>query len=175
MNVFNDLFGSNKKQNNKLSDFVIDYSLKFNNAVLSSYDVSKIDKLYLSNLKLESYAFTYQVIDRILFESFGHEKEKYMNLIDANTSQLFLDEINCDTSQAEFSRLINERQYEYSQMKFITNEMTDTIYWHFGSKIVPKTLSQENVMSLVGSIPSLTEVNLELMEDIIPALPDNPL
>ena len=175
MGLFNNLFGNNKKQNNKLSDLVIDYSVKFNNAILSSYDVNKIDKIYLSNLKLESYAFTYQVIDRMLYESFGHEKEKYMNLIDANTPQLFLDRINCDTSQAEFSRLINERQYEYSQLKFITNQMTDTIYWHFGSKIVPKTLSQKNIMSLVESIPLLTEVNLELMEDIVHALPDNPL
>jgi len=53
--------------------------------------------------------------------------------------------------------------------------MTNTIYWHFGNKITPKTLSQENVMSLVTSIPSLTEVNLELMKDLPPALPDNPL
>ena len=90
-----------------------------------------------------------------------------MNLIDANTSQSFLDRINYDTSQTEFSRLLNERQYEYSQFEFITNEMTNTIYWHFGSKIVPKTLSQKNVMSLVESIPLLTEVNLELMKDII--------
>ena len=175
MDLFNNLFGNNKKQNNKLSDLVIDYSVKFNNAVLSSYDVSKIDKLYLSNLKLESYAFTYQVIDRMLYESFGHEKEKYMNLIDANTPQLFLDRINCDTSLAEFSRLVNERQYEYSQLKFITNEMTDTIYWHFGSKIVPEALNQKSVMALVSFLPSLTVVNLELMKDLVPALPDNKL
>jgi hypothetical protein len=175
MGFFNNLFGNNKKQNNKLSDLLIDYSLKFNNAILSSYDTSQIDQTYLNNLKLESYAFTYQVIDRLLYETFDHEKEKYMNLIDANTSQSFLDRINYDTSQTEFSRLINERQYEYSQFEFITNEMTNTIYWHFGNKITPKTLSQENVMSLVTSIPSLTEVNLELMKDLPPALPDNPL
>ena len=83
MGFFNNLFGNNKKQignnkkqNNKLSDLLIDYSLKFNNAILSSYDTSQIDQTYLNNLKLESYAFTYQVIDRILYESFGREKEK---------------------------------------------------------------------------------------------------
>ena len=86
--------------------------------MLSSYDVSKIDKTYLSNLKLESYAFTYQVIDRMLYESFGHEKEKYMNskqkayfkkrlvdwrkeIVDTNTKNLYLKDIDNEISSPD--------------------------------------------------------------------------
>ena len=71
MGFFNNLFGNNKNQNNKLSDLLIDYSLKFNNAILSSYDTSQIDQTYLNNLKLESYAFTYQVIDNLSLDNYN--------------------------------------------------------------------------------------------------------
>jgi hypothetical protein len=143
MGIFSNLFKSKEDTlSEDLALLIVDYSVKFYNSVVSNLD-EQYEEALSDKTKVEFYCFTYQLTDRVFNETFSAlERMRLLNMVDKYTHTLFLVKINRPDLETRLTELINERQDQYSQFSFITEQMTDTIFFEFG-KILAKTISFE--------------------------------
>ena len=143
MGLFGNIFKSKEDTlSEDLTLLIVDYTVKFYNLVVSNLD-KQYEEALSDKTKLEFYCFTYQLTDRIFNETFSTpERMRLLNMVDRYTHTAFLVKINRSDLQTKLAELINERQCQYSQFSFITEQMTDTIFGEFG-KILSKTISFE--------------------------------
>ena len=143
MELFSNLSKSEEENlSQDLSLLIVNHTIKFYNSVIPNLE-EQYEEASSDKTKLEFYCFTYQLTDRLADLTFSApERIRLLDMVDRYTHTLFLDNINRPDLQTKLTELINERQYQYGQFSFMTEQMTDTIFFEFG-KILAKTISFE--------------------------------
>ena len=144
-------------RNDKLTKFaedltlmIIDYSLKshklFTNSIEnSSFADIRIPESVNNSLFLEFFCFTYNMMDRSLFNMFvPSERDQVLEVVDNIAPYTFLNEINYYLQDSEIKELVNSRQIKYSHYTLKSENLSDTVFGKFGL-ILWERLGGENL------------------------------